>query len=67
MSKDDKYIIVYSIAIGFLLTMFGPLGFIMLFGPRVMVNPEPVDMVIIVLAGVVGLGVCISGLYSRLH
>lgn len=52
--------------IGFFLTMFGLFGFVMLFGPRVIVKPEPVDMVIIILTGVAGLGICIGGLYSRL-
>jgi len=66
VSKDEKYIIAYSILIGFILGLLALWGVIMLLSPALVVKPTPAAAVFIILTGVAGLGVCIGGLYSRL-
>jgi len=65
MSKNDKYIIAYGIGIGFFLTMFGFVGFNMLFAPFLIVRFAPPALVVEILVGIVGMVICIVGIYRR--
>ena len=65
MSKDVKYIIAYSILLGFFLTMLGFVGFDMLFAPFLVVKFAPVALAIQILVGIAGMVICIVGIYRR--
>ena len=65
MTKDVKYIIAYSIGIGFFLTMLGFVGFDILFAPFFVVKFAPAALASIILTGVVGMVIGIVGIYRR--
>lgn len=65
MSKDVKYIIAYSIGIGFFLTMLGLYGLAMLVAPGFVIVFSQANPWITGLCGLGGIGIGIYGIHKH--